>query len=195
MTCHAARRPAGEAASAAWIATVPVRTLMRDPVVTVRAETPVREAAALMRERRIRHLPVLDSSGRITGIVTDRDLRQVVFDAAIRDRLGPPADALADLPVREAMTWAVVTVTPETDVRSAAALMRERRLGALPVVDRAGHVVGILTERDLLHALQKLLAERLVRPRPAIAEPGGEYDPGMPAPPDDDPWRELFALD
>ena len=51
--------------------------------------------------------------------------------------------------------------------------MREQRLGALPVVDAAGHVVGMLTERDLLDALQALLRERLIRPSPAAGEPGG----------------------
>jgi CBS domain-containing protein len=194
MTCRAACRPGDDAAPVSWIESVPIREWMRHPVVTVTPDTSVRAAAALMREREIRHLPVLDAGGRIAGIVTDRDLRQVVFDAAIRGRLGDEAERLADIAVRDVMTWAVVTVTPETDVRAAAALMRERRLGALPVVDRAGRVVGILTERDLLEVLQGLLRERVVRPQPSAAAPGGEYDPGMPEPPNADPWRDILAL-
>lgn len=174
---------------------MPVRELMRSPVYTVRVETTVRDAVALMREKQIRHLPVVDGTGRIAGIVTDRDLRQVMFDSVVRGRLGEDADALLDFPMRELMTWAVITVTPETDVRAAVALMRERRLGALPVVDGTGHVVGILTERDLLGALQKLLGERLVQPRPIAAVPGGVYDPGVSPAPNADPWRDLFALD
>jgi acetoin utilization protein AcuB len=164
-------------------------------VATIHSDALARGAAQMMRTRRIRHLPVVDRGGRLVGIVTDRDLRQVVFDAAIRDWIGAEADALADLPVREVMTWAVVTVSADTDVRATASVMRERRVGALPVVDATGRVVGILTERDLLRVLDEMLAQRVVRPRPAVVEPGGAYDPSVTVAPDDDPWRDLFALD
>ncbi len=170
---------------ASWIVAEPVRRWMRQPVTTIGAETSVRDAGALMRERAIRHLPVVDGRGRLMGIVTDRDLRQVVFDAAVRGRLGEEADQLGDLPVREVMTWGVVTVTPATDLRAAAALMRERRLGALPVVDGA-RLVGMLTEHDLVAALLALLRERVAGPTPLDREPGGEYDFGFVLPPNAD---------
>jgi CBS domain-containing protein len=178
----------------AWIAAVPVRRWMRQPVLTIGAGASVREAAALMRERGIRHLPVLDARERLVGIVTDRDLRQVILDVAI-GRVGEDTERLGDLGVREVMTWGVVTVTPATDLREAARVMREQRLGALPVVDEAAHVVGILTEPDLLDALQTLLRERLVRPSPAAGEPGGTYDPGIEPPPNGDPWQNSVAPD
>jgi acetoin utilization protein AcuB len=173
---------------AAWIAPMPVRRWMRQPVVTINAGASVGEATTLMRERGIRHLPVLDARKRLVGIVTDRDLRQVVLDVAI-GRVGEETERLGDLGVREVMTWGVVTVTAATDLREAARVMREQRLGALPVVDAAGHVVGILTEHDLLDALQALLRERLVSPAPAAGEPGGTYDPGLGLPPNGDSWQ------
>jgi acetoin utilization protein AcuB len=154
---------------------------MKQPVVTIGAAAPVRDAVGVMRRRGIRHLPVLDDGGRLIGIVTDRDLRQVTFDAVL-GRVEEETARLGELPVRDVMTWGVVTVAPGSDVREAIGVMRERRLGALPVVDAAGRVVGILTESDLLDALQALLRERVVRPSPAAAEPGGTYDPGMQAP-------------
>jgi len=83
-----------------------------------------------------------------------------------------------------------MTVTPATELREAVSVMRERRLGALPVVDAAGRVVGILTERDLLRALQTLLRERVVHPRPAAATAtAGVYDPGIATVGDGDPWQ------
>jgi acetoin utilization protein AcuB len=191
---QSAKRGVVAHAPPAWIATVPVERWMRRPVVTIGMGVSVREAAALMRERRLRHLPVLDAGERLVGIVTDRDLRQVIFDAAI-GRVGEDTDRLGDLSVREVMTWGVVTVTRATDLGAAASVMRERRLGALPVVDEAGHVVGILTERDLLDALQALLRERIVRPSPAAGEPGGTYDPGIEPPPNADPWQNGPGLD
>jgi acetoin utilization protein AcuB len=84
---------------------MPVREWMRHPVVTVALDASVGQAAALMRERRVRHLPVLDSDGRLIGIVTDRDLRQVVFSPAAQARLGEAADELASVPLAEVMTW------------------------------------------------------------------------------------------
>lgn len=178
----------------AWIASEPVRRWMRQPVITIDAGAPVQEAVALMRERGIRHLPVLDTGKRLVGIVTDRDLRQVMFDVAI-GRMDEDTVRLGDLRVREVMTWSVVTVTPATDLREAIGVMRERRLGALPVVDQAAHVVGILTERDLLDALHALLRERVVHPSPAPDASGGTYDPGLERPPEADPWQNSFALD
>lgn len=183
---RSAGRPAHELP--AWIASVPVRDWMQQPVLTIDAGARVDDAVRLMRERGVRHLPVLDADERLVGIATDRDLRQVLFDVA----LGGADDAGEGgaRPVREVMTWGVVTVTPATELREAVAVMRERRLGALPVVDAAGRVVGILTERDLLRALQTLLRERVVHPRPAAATAtAGVYDPGIATVGDGDPWQ------
>ena len=178
----------------AWIASEPVQRWMRQPVITIDAAAPVREAVAMMRQHGIRHLPVLDGGKHLVGIVTDRDLRQVMFDVAI-GRVDEDTARIGDLRVREVMTWGVVTVTPATDLREAIGVMRERRLGALPVVDQAAHVVGILTERNLLDALQASLRRRVVHPGPAAGAPGGTYDHGLERPPEADPWQNTFALD
>ncbi len=162
---------------------MPVREWMkRAPITTVRADATVAAAAALMRGGAIRHLPVVDAAGRLVGIVTDRDLRQALFDPAIQERLGERADALRDLMVREVMTWDVLSVRPDTDVREATRLMRERKIGALVVVE-AGVVVGILSELDLLAAFETLLRQRLVQVRPLDAAAGGAaWEFGFPLP-------------
>jgi len=181
------RRGAVDPGPAAWIVAEPVRRWMRAPVTTIGAERPVREAVALMRARAIRHLPVVDGRGRLIGIVTDRDLREVVFDAAVRGWLAEEAARLGELRVDEVMTWGVVTVTPATDLRAAAALMRERRLGALPVVEGA-RLVGMLTEHDLLAALLALMRERVGHPEPTADDASGDYDFGF-VPESGDPGR------
>jgi acetoin utilization protein AcuB len=152
---------------------------MRQPVTTIGDAATARDAAALMREQGIRHLPVVDSAGRLVGIVTDRDLRQIVLDIAMRGRVGRNLEHLGALPVREVMTWGAVTVTPGTELRAAAALMRERRLGALPVVDR-GRVVGILTERDLVGALVAVLNKQVAHPVAGTEAGSGEWEFGFP---------------
>ena len=170
-----------------WLEPMPVRDWMQPAPVTVRPDTTVGAAAELLRARVIRHLPVVDGEGRLVGIVTDRDLRQVVFDPAILERLGDVARGLAALPLREVMTWGVVSVRPGSDLREAARVMHERRIGALPVSD-GGRLVGILTEIDVLRALDEVLRHRLAGIRPVAGPAGGapyEYGFTPPQTPDD----------
>lgn len=140
------------------VRTVRVSDCMTRGVVTVYPEALARGAADMMRTRRLRHLPVVDHGGRLVGIVTDRDLRQVVFDPAIQERAGDLAAALKALRIRDVMTWGVVTVAPSMEIREAARRMRERKIGALPVVD-GERLVGILTETDVLRALERLVVD------------------------------------
>jgi acetoin utilization protein AcuB len=144
-----------------WPQSIRVRDRMTRPAVTIHSDTLVSGAVDLMRSRRIRHLPVVNRDKRLVGIVTDRDLRQVVFDPAVQARLQRATDALRGLTVREIMTWGAVTVTPATSIHDAARLMHERKVGALPVVD-ADRVVGILTERDVLKTFREVLDEGVV---------------------------------
>ncbi len=190
------RRHAITHAAPVWPTPMPVRRWMRQPVVTVGLDTPVREAVRLMQSHRVRHLPVLDAGGRLAGIVTDRDLRQVVFDPAVEARLGDAAGALEAIPMREIMTWGVITVRPGTDVRQAARLMHERKIGALPVVEQ-GRVVGILTETDVLAAFQQALGRDVTTVEPLRAGPdaGANYDYGFPPPAGGDPWQDSTAGD
>lgn len=138
-----------------------VRDCMTRSVVTIQSDALVSGVVDMMRKRKIRHLPIVDRGGRLVGIVTDRDLRQVVFDPRIQERLGDLSKALNALTVREVMTWGVVTVRPETEIRQAAHLMREQKIGGLPVVE-GERVVGILTESDVLRAFQEVLAKGLL---------------------------------
>jgi acetoin utilization protein AcuB len=125
-------------------------------VISVTPETELAAAAKLMRARKIRHLPVVDTRGRLVGIVTARDLRQALFAPAVQDRPEGVLELLDSLVVRDVMTRGVLSVRTTTPLPEAARLMHERKLGALPVVER-DRLVGILTETDVLHAFQHLL--------------------------------------
>lgn len=135
-----------------------VRERMSTSVTTVRPETPLAGAAALMRERKIRHLPVVDRGSRLVGIVTARDLRQALFAPAVQVESTDLRSVLDSLSVSDVMIRGVVSVRADTPIRDAARLMHERRLGALPVVE-GGRLVGILTETDVLRALQEMLGD------------------------------------
>lgn len=167
---------------ASWPKPVPVKDWMARPAVTIGADTTCREAMDQMQSRRIRHLPVVDR-GRLVGIVTDRDLRHMVLDPAIQERLGQDGDILETRAIRDVMTWAVLSVGPDTDLRHAARLMLEQKIGALPVVE-AGRVVGMLTEHDVLRAFAALTPRGVTRARPLEAGAAADdtYEYGFPRP-------------
>jgi CBS domain-containing protein len=142
-----------------------VRDVMTPRPMTIDPEAPVATAVAVMRERRLRHLPVVDEAGRLVGIVTDRDLRSAMFGPAVMDylpstqrgRLRALAANLDDVRVGHVMTWQPVTIGPNAPMAQAAAIMADARLGSLPVVEN-GRLLGILTERDVLKAVAATLA-------------------------------------
>lgn len=140
--------------------TTSVRDVMTRQPITIDPEAPLSTALSVMREKRIRHLPVVDDRGELIGIITDRDLRSAAMTPSIVEFL--PADLkeaveraaiiLEDLRVKDVMTWTVITTRPDASVAEAGAVMFERRVGSLPVCE-SGKIVGIVTERDIFKAL------------------------------------------
>jgi len=121
-----------------------VKDIMKRPVITIGPQATLREAHQLMWERGIRHLPVVDE-GRLVGIITDRDIR--LATSVLR-----PNPLSCDARVYEVMKRPVLTADPLDPVEDAARLMREEKVGCLPVVE-GKDLVGIITGIDLLDAL------------------------------------------
>jgi CBS domain-containing protein len=155
------REPA-ERETAAWPeAVVRAGDVMSRPVTTFRQDMTVGAAVKAMRQRKIRHAPVVDDKGGLIGIVTDRDLRQAILEPAIREAFGELARTMNTLTVKDVMTWVVITVKPETEIREAARLMHANTFGALPVVAN-GKLVGMLTGSDVLKSFVQMLDEGMV---------------------------------
>jgi CBS domain-containing protein len=133
-----------------------VRDIMSSPAITVSPDTTLPAANALMKEKEIRHLPVLEQ-GRLVGIVSRGDLREASISASINADQYELHFLLNKLTVGKLMTRRVRTVTPDALVVDAADLMTEHKIAGLPVVDAEGAMVGIITESDLL----KMLVRRL----------------------------------
>jgi acetoin utilization protein AcuB len=125
---------------------------MTGPLVTIGHDATVADAWSIIRSRQVRHLPVLDSDRRLIGMVTDHDLRLVILERCLQEEPDRLAETLGRLRVNEIMTWAVITVRPDADIRDAARIMHDHKLGALAVAD-AGRVVGILTATDVIRAV------------------------------------------
>lgn len=124
-----------------------VRDVMRTPAVSITAATTLEDAYRTMREKHIRHLPILDGT-TLVGVVTDRDLRLATSSLA-------PKAFPADSAVATIMSRAPLTAAPWDPIEDAARVMREKKIGCLPVVDD-GRVIGIITGLDLLDALMRM---------------------------------------
>jgi len=117
----------------------------------------VRTAFFKMRHGGYRHLPVVDGD-QLVGMVTDRDLRR----PDITDEPDGWHDFYnldEDYEVRHVMTTEVETVTPGDRLEKALKTLLDRKFGALPVIDKKGQMIGILTTYDMMRAFQGVWAE------------------------------------
>jgi CBS domain-containing protein len=131
-----------------------VEQYMTTDLYTVHEDDSVELAAHLMEWHRVRHIPVEDRDHRLVGLVSYRTLLRLLSD---HDHDGRPA---AMIPVGEVMRRDPVVIGPETTTSRAIAIMRERRVGCLPVV-QGGTLIGIVTEHDFTEIAGQLLEEKL----------------------------------
>lgn len=133
--------------------------LMSPAVVAVEPETPMRKILELMLRRHLNDVVVVDAEQRLAGIVTYSDLcrkllpteKELMEHEEYMLRPESMEDRVADItnvPVSEVMTRRVITVSPETEVLQAGAIMTANRVKQLPVV-RGHEVVGIISHTDI----------------------------------------------
>ena len=128
--------------------------MAREPV-TVHPEDVIDLAASMMDWEYIRHMPVEDDEGKLLGIVSHRSLLRAL------SKRKKDAEAPA---IRDVMNPTPVTVTPETTTLEGIRLMKENRVGCLPVVTATeGRLVGVVTETDFLNIAGRMLEERLTQ--------------------------------
>ena len=127
-----------------------VRDCMTPNPITVTPKTTLPEAHKLMKECRIRRLPVVDHN-RLVGIVTLGDIREAEPSDATTLSIYELHYLLAKLTLGEIMTREPITIKPDATLREAAKAMLEHKIGALPILDGT-RLVGILTETDLIRA-------------------------------------------
>lgn len=127
-----------------------VDTCMQRRPVTVSPQDTLRGAWQIIRERRVRHLPVVER-GRLVGIVTDRDLRQALPSRAVGLEMHEAPHLAEKIRIWEVMARAVVTISREAPIEEATRLLLKYRIGGLPVM-KGETLVGIITKTDLLRA-------------------------------------------
>ncbi|KAA0965124.1 CBS domain-containing protein [Sporosarcina sp. ANT_H38] len=123
-----------------------IEEIMIKDVLTLSPENTVKNALDAMRDKKIRHLPILSADGTVVGIVTDRDLKEVVPSSISEIVDNSPYETL----LSEVMTKNPITGHPMDFVEEAAVLFYDNKIGSLPIVSN-NKLVGIITETDLLY--------------------------------------------
>ncbi|TVQ77743.1 MAG: CBS domain-containing protein [Bradymonadales bacterium] len=127
-----------------------VRDLMTEKLVTLSVADQLRLWDENEAWRRLRHIPVVDSAGKLVGMVSHRDLMNKTASALLRPNQRAHFEQGFSIPVVEAMRKDVVTISPDAGLIEAAHLMFDNEFGALPVVDIQGALLGIITEADFV---------------------------------------------
>lgn len=129
-----------------------VREYMTANPVTVKADESLARVGQVFDVEKFRHLPVVDESHNIVGILSDRDLRNL---QAAMEILESNISGEEQVKVRDVMTSHVTSVTPDAPLREAAQKLIDMRIGAMPVCESGSKLVGIISYTDILRAFVK----------------------------------------
>jgi CBS-domain-containing membrane protein len=140
---------------------VAVGEIMTREVVAVKSEASLHEVADLLSEYTISGLPVVDEERHVVGIVTEADVLAMAgmkkghtFRDKLKHILGEPLPVIKkDHTLSAIMTSPAITTTPDTDIRKVAAVLNEKRIKRLPVVDGEGKLIGIISRGDIVKTL------------------------------------------
>jgi len=135
-----------------------VKDRMTKNPICVEPDTNILEALDLMKRHRIRRLPVKEGS-RLVGIITELDLLKLSPSPASSLSIWELKYLISKMSVKEGMARDVITVSPNDTVEKAALLMRENKIGGLPVME-GNDLVGIITETDIFDAFVDMLGIR-----------------------------------
>ncbi len=131
---------------------------MTKRVYTVSPDDYLSDAITLMRDRRIKHVPVV-KAGKLRGIISDRDIKEFSPSKATTLDIYELHYILAKTKIRDIMKTRVIIITSDTAVEEAALLLLDQNIGCLPVMDE-GKLIGIISDRDIYRALVDITGVR-----------------------------------
>ncbi|HSA93427.1 MAG TPA: CBS domain-containing protein [Terriglobales bacterium] len=135
-----------------------VRDYMTTKVTTLPDDSRLLDAALIIRRSGKRHVPIVNSTGTVVGMVSDRDVSRVA--PSMLSKMTPEEynQIFESTPISVVMSTNVISISPNDDVSLAASLLYTKKIGALPVVED-GKLVGIVTGTDMLALLNELLGK------------------------------------
>jgi len=126
-----------------------IKDVMTPNPYTIDPDRTVLEALLMMYDHDIRRLPVIEK-GKLIGIISDRDIKQTMGRPSLSDKQRAGESDELRFAVRDVMTHNLITVRQDDDLKEAIELIVENKISGLPVVDRDGNLVGVVSTIDLL---------------------------------------------
>lgn len=136
-----------------------VKDRMTANPLTILPDMPVAEALSFMRQNNVRRFPVVNKKGKLTGIISEKDLLYASPSPATSLSVYEVGYLLSKLKVEEIMTKKVTTVPPDAPLEEAARIMVDNHIGGLPVMD-GSKLVGIITETDIFKTFLEMMGAR-----------------------------------
>jgi acetoin utilization protein AcuB len=136
-----------------------VKDRMSAHPLTISESEPISSAHRYMQEQDIRHLPVVNRSGKLVGIVTEDDLLKAEPSGVTLLSVWEIHSLLEKVKVRNVMVGDVIITTEDTPIEEAAHLMMDHKIGCLPVM-REDRLVGIVTESDIFRTFMEFFSAR-----------------------------------
>lgn len=133
-----------------------VKDFITKNVITIRPDESLTDAIALIKEHRIRRLPVVDENGDLIGIVAESDLLKASPSTATSLNIWELNYLLSKMKIKDIMKTQVITIEADEPLEKAARLMREKAIGAIPVTEK-GKLCGIITESDIFEAFIEVM--------------------------------------
>jgi acetoin utilization protein AcuB len=130
-----------------------LKNWMTREVITVTPETSMMKASKILKDHDIHRLPVVEESGKLVGIVSDRDIKDASPSKATTLDVHELYYLLSEIKIKDIMTRNPHTINEEATVEKAAVEMMERKIEGMPVVDGEQKVVGIITDTDIFKVL------------------------------------------
>lgn len=139
------------------LSNINVKDCMARDVVVIGQEETVAAAYQIMSSRQIRHLPVVDRSGKVVGIFSDRDLNRAYPPRETDSGWYYPKEELQLLSLRHFMTADPTTIGPEAPLKDAVRIFVRDKIGLIPVTGPDGRPVGVISYIDVLKKIASLL--------------------------------------
>jgi CBS domain-containing membrane protein len=139
---------------------VTVKEVMTSPVISVNLDSPFREIVKILQEQRIRHVPIINAIHEVVGIMSQRDLYKLQPPHKNEDGVWVyDYDMIDGFVLNQVMTQNPLTLSLETPVAQAIAVMVRNKYGCIPIVDAKKKLCGIITQFDILKIAFDILQE------------------------------------
>lgn len=155
-----------------------IQDYMTTSPITASSDTPIATAREIINSNKFRHLPITDTDGKLIGMVTDRDLRSAFPSTVLTEEEKQACIAMiSEKSVNAIMSKKFSALSADSTLDDALFLLDRDKVGALPVLDEEGRVIGIFSIRDLIKAYKELYGLGEMGSSLVVIEDDGQQNP------------------